>query len=455
MNIHCIGIAGSGMLPLAIYLQKHGHDVTGSDRFRDRNVRSDKFRLLEHNNITLYPQDGSGITESTEKVIYSVAVEDDNPDIAKARRLNIMAVPRPDALADIFNESHGIAVGGTSGKSTTAGMIGFILYEAGLSPCLINGASILNFRDDLDKGSFIIGDSDILCIEADESDGSITRYRPETGILLNISKDHKEVAELQKLFTTFATQSKNVIFNADCRNTAKTGIPKIPGAVSFSLSDKNADYFIHDIQDDLTSISFCINDCRFILNMPGTFNTVNAAAACIAAAGSGISLEQSSRILSAFQGMERRMNIIGRNNSITVIDDFAHNPEKIAVALQTAGKFGQRLVVMYQPHGFGPTYFIKDELIKTFSEILTNNDMLFITEIFYAGGTAQRNISSDQLVKAIAENGINAQCITREKAVTEVSSAVQPGDTVIVMGARDITLGHVSRDIFEIVEQKL
>lgn len=454
MNIHCIGIAGSGMLPLSLYLAHQGHTVTGSDRFLDNGVSSDAFGLLRSRSITLFPQDGSGITESTDEVIYSAAVEEDVPDRAKARDLSIPCIPRPEKLARIFNTSRGIAGAGSSGKSTTCGMTAFLLHEAGYSPSLINGAAILNYAGTDEGGAFLIGDSGILCIEADESDGSLIHYRPETGIICNISRDHREIPELQSLFTEFACNCGKIIFNSSCSRTAETQIPHIKNAVSFGTGNDKADFRITDFSPKLTHISFSINGCPFSIPVPGLYNAENAAAACAAASLQGITLQECADILSRFRGMERRMNIVGKAGDITVIDDFAHNPAKITAALKTARPFGKRLIILYQPHGYRPTQFVRDELVQVFSDMLTPEDILFITDIFYAGGTAEKTVTARDLVRDTASEHANTTYIPRDSAVHETASAATEGDAVIIMGARDISLPALARDILEEIRKK-
>jgi len=454
MNIHCIGIAGSGMFPLSLYLAHQGHTVTGSDRFLDSGVSSDTFSLLQARGITLFPQDGSGITGSTDEVIYSAAVEEDVPDRAKACSLGIPCLPRPKKLAHIFNTSRGIAVAGSSGKSTTSGMIAFLLHEAGYSPSLINGAAILNYADTEGGGAFLIGDSGLLCIEADESDGSLIHYMPEIGIVCNISRDHREIPELQSLFTEFACNCTKIIVNSSCARTAETPIPDMNDALSFGTDRDRSDFCITGLSGELMRISFNINECPFSIPVPGLYNAENAAAACAAASLHGLSLQDCADILSRFRGLERRMNIVGKAGDITVIDDFAHNPAKITAALRTARPFGGRLVVLYQPHGYGPTQFVKNELIQAFSDMLTPDDILFITDIFYAGGTAEKTVTAQDLVHETASEHASTFYVPRDSAASETASAAMPGDAVIIMGARDISLPALARDILEEIRKR-
>src|SRR5689334_20099757 len=191
------GIGGSGMLPLALILKARGYQVEGSDRSLDAGRTASKFEFLEQRGIRLHPQDGSGVTSKEQLLVTSAAVEDTVPDVVAARALGCPEVKRPQLLAELVNSSRfSIAVGGTSGKSTTTGMIGWILYATRRDPTVMNGAVMKNFvAGDFPFASAIIGvtDSDLFVSEVDESDGSIALYKPTVAVLNNIALDHKSM----------------------------------------------------------------------------------------------------------------------------------------------------------------------------------------------------------------------------------------------------------------------
>lgn len=212
------GISGNGMSPLAQIMSLKGYEVYGSDRSFDCGRDAKNKQALLDMGIKLIPQDGSGITQDMETVYVSAALDETNPDIKAARELNIPVKKRSDLLADVFAQYPcGIAVGGTSGKTTTTAMIGYILDMLGKKPCLINGGMLRNYE--LLKGlpNFIYNEGEYCVIEADESDGSICKYHPTVALINNISHDHTSMENLIKYFQTFADNTKGtVVVNADC-----------------------------------------------------------------------------------------------------------------------------------------------------------------------------------------------------------------------------------------------
>lgn len=190
------------MLPLAMIVRENGADVAGSDRALDQGRLAAKFEWLKNKGVGLFAQDGSGLTSGDQILIASAAIEDTVPDVAKANSLGCARMTRAQLLAEQFNTSpRSIAIGGTSGKSTVTGMIGWILTEAGLDPTIMNGAVMKNFVvDDAPFASSRVGDGNIIVSEVDESDGSIALFDPEIAVLNNVSLDHKSLEELRQLF---------------------------------------------------------------------------------------------------------------------------------------------------------------------------------------------------------------------------------------------------------------
>jgi len=199
------GIGGSGMLPLALILRAKGFSVEGSDRSLDQGRLAQKFKFLRDRGIALHPQDGSGITRPEQILVTSAAVEETVPDVQSARRLNVPVMRRAELLAQLFNAAPlSIAVGGTSGKSTTTGMIGWILHHAGRAPTIMNGAIMKNFiTPEIPFAGAVVGSGDAFISEVDESDGSIALFNPRIAVLNNISLDHKSIGELRALFSVY------------------------------------------------------------------------------------------------------------------------------------------------------------------------------------------------------------------------------------------------------------
>jgi len=330
------------MLPLALIMKGLGYAVEGSDRALDQGRLGAKFDYLTRQGIRLHPQDGSGIRDKSQVLVTSAAVEDTIPDVRAARGLGLTEARRANLLADLFNQSpSSIAVGGTSGKSTTTGMVGWIMQVAGKAPTIMNGAVMKNFINDATPfASSTTGEGNVFVSEVDESDGSIALYRPTIAVVNNISLDHKPLPELRRLFGDFIASAGTAVINQDDPEVAHLAT-RAQSRRSFSLTDDSADIWASAITYEPTATHFTVNErsskkrfeCR--LHVPGRHNVANALAAIAAATAAGVDMATSCSALETFTGIKRRFEIVGTHSGITVIDDFAHNPDKIAATLQT------------------------------------------------------------------------------------------------------------------------
>jgi UDP-N-acetylmuramate--alanine ligase len=442
---HFVGIGGHGMSALAQIHAMSGEEITGSDRLYDKKIDCPIWQKMRDLNISFFPQDGSGISENTGRVVLSTAIEEDNPDLKKAKELNLEIVHRAELLATHIEKSKTIAVSGTSGKSTVTAMIYEIMEKAGMSPGLITGGSSLYLQENGLIGNAINGKSEYLVIEADESDGSLVKYKPYLGMVLNVTKDHKEISELKEIFSKFKTHcQKFIVCNEDDNlNHLKDG------SVTFGL--KSGDVVPVDIELGPTSCRFKIDGVSFVLPVSGMHNVSNGVAAVSACKELGISLEKCASGLHDFRGVYRRFVSVGKHKDIEVIDDFAHNPAKISASLSAAKLRGKRLLVFFQPHGYFPTKLMKNDYIETFST-LGKDDILWMPEIYYSGGTVDRSISSNDIVSVVREKGINANFEPdRKKIAEQISKHAKAHDVVLVLGARDLTLPEFAKDIFNMI----
>lgn len=451
------GIGGSGMLPLACIVQASGAEVAGSDRSLDQGRIADKFAFLERRGIGLFPQDGSGMTRAEQILVTSAAVEETVPDVQAAIRLGAERITRPQLLAQLFNAaSIGIAVAGTSGKSTTTGMIGWILYRLGHDPVVMNGAVMKNFvTPDTPFASALAGQGNIFVSEVDESDGSIALYQPRIAVLNNITLDHKSMDELRRLFLGFVEKAETAILNLDDDETRLiAGEVAAERLTTFSLVDTRADFRAAELVEEPLAIAFDVIErasgerVRVRLPVPGRHNAANAVAAIAAVRACGIELQSAAAALGDFQGLRRRFDVIGTCNGISVIDDFGHNPDKIAATLKTLHAFPGRLLVLFQPHGYGPLKVMRQELIDCFADNLAAEDVLILPDPVYFGGTVERAVGSDDIVAGVRAAGRNAEYISDRTAAGErLRALARPGDRIIVMGARDDTLSSFAADI--------
>ena len=444
MKIHFIGIGGVGMSALAQLHAMGKDEVTGSDRLISKGYTDMAlWKYLKDLNIQLFPQDGSGIDEKTELVILSSAIEEDNPELQKAKKLGIPTMHRSELLAKHVASHRTIAVSGTSGKSTTTAMVYDILAFAGLSPSVITGASILSLQKDQGVfGNVYKGESDILVIEADESDGSIVNYKPHLGLCLNLQKDHKEINILQGYFKQFISHCKTAIINAEEENLRTIA----PNAKSFGLS--LGDIHPSEIKVDGFGSDFTIQGQPFRLQIPGVHNVANATAAVAAALEMGVDLETCAKALSRFTGIARRFASIGTFNKIEVVDDFAHNPHKLVATIAAAHLRGKRVLAFYQPHAFTSVKLLSNEFIESFSKSIGKDDHLWLTEVYYPGGTIPKGVSCHTIYEGLKGRGVNVsydEC--REKLLAQMAAAAQPGDIVLILGARDPTLTDFARKL--------
>jgi UDP-N-acetylmuramate--alanine ligase len=445
------GIGGSGMLPLAMIVRGLGHEVAGSDRLLDQQRLAAKFDYLKSRGIALFAQDGSGLTSADQIFVATGAIEDSVPDMVKAKALGATRLGRAELLARLFNAAGtGIAVGGTSGKSTVTGMIGWILHEAGRDPSVMNGAVMKNFvSPDQPFASALVGGGDIFVSEVDESDGTIALYRPAIAVLNNITLDHLSLDELRHLFRDFAAKAAVVVLNLDDDETRLLAAVLPPERLrSCSLKDETADFFGSDIGEEPFAISFRANGVPVRLQVPGRHNVENALAALAAAEAAGVPLAQGAAALAGFKGLRRRFELVGEVNGISVIDDFGHNPDKIAATLRTVHAFPGRLLIFFQPHGHGPLKTMGQEFIDMFARGMAEADVLIMPDPVYYGGTADRSVGSGGVIAGVVARGRRAEHIPdRGECGDRLVALARPGDRILVMGARDDTLTLFAEDI--------
>ncbi|MCP4617689.1 MAG: hypothetical protein GY844_14805, partial [Bradyrhizobium sp.] len=388
-----------------------GAVVTGSDRDFDRGGQKELRRQLQALGITLFAQDGSGVGADTSRLVVSGAIEEDNPELVSARAHEVPVEHRADALAGQVAGSRTLAVAGTSGKSTVTAMIFEILVAAQRSPSLITGAPLITLSRKGLVGNAFRGKSSLLVVEADESDGTLPRYHPWIGVLLNIGKDHKEIAELKELFSRFRSQSELFAANADDPGLAA----QMEGALTFGFTGGDLRGEHLDLMPD--GSWFVAGGVEFNVPIPGRHNAENALAAAAAAQAAGVSLNAAAAALSVYKGVARRYAFVGSARGIEVYDDYAHNPDKVRAMLAAAHLRAQRVLAVFQPHGFGPTRFLKNEFIESFAQALGPKDILWMPDIYYAGGTAVKDISSADLTGPIKERGRDARHIADRAAI--------------------------------------
>ena len=442
-RFHYAGIGGSGMSALAQFQAMTGGRASGSDRAFDRGERGELRAQLESLGIEIMPQDGSGVTEDCAALVVSTAVEEQVPDFAAARARAIPIVHRSELLGHFVASNRTVAVSGTSGKSTVTAMIFEILAGADRDPSVITGGDLRLLQAQGLPGNAFAGGSDLLVVEADESDGSLVRYAPAVGVILNLQRDHKEMAEVAGMFAVLRARSREALVVGEDENLdALAG-----GALRFGFGPR-ADIRGQGVELGPSGSRFEVEQVRFSLPVPGKHNVANALGAIAACRALDVPLADMVAPLGSFQGVGRRFQTVGRARGVTVVDDFAHNADKITAALATAKLNAPRVLAIYQPHGYGPTRFLRKDFVDTFSRELRTDDRLWMLEVFYAGGTASRDFSAADIVSEIAERGTQAEFApSRAWLATRIAEEAKAGDLVLVMGARDPSLTDFARQI--------
>jgi UDP-N-acetylmuramate--alanine ligase len=448
VHYHFSGIAGAGMNPLAQLMRARGHQVQGSDRSLDQGKHQELAGRLRRLGIDLRPHDGTAIAAGLDRVVYSTAVEPDTPEMRAARALGIELVPRPALLAEVLNTGQpGVAIAGTSGKSTVTGMLAWLLRESGLPATVLGGAGLVREGG---SGCFTVGPANgPVVVEACESDGTLVGYEPTIGIVHNISRDHAELDSLRAQFGAFARNCRRLLVNAGCAEAAALG--RRLHAVAYGVApDADARLEILGVGPERAQgrLKLAAGIVELDLPQPGRHNLENAAAAAMVAVELGIDPDEVTGLLALFPGVARRFEVVGTTPSgIRVVDDYAHNGEKLRAALTTAQAGGGRVVAIFQPHGFGPARFLRPELRMLLPAQLRPQDRFCYAEIFYAGGTVAKDISSRMLLEDLPAGLSCGYAANHEAARRWAVAEARPGDTVLVMGARDPDLPRLARSI--------
>ncbi|MDA3800479.1 MAG: Mur ligase family protein [Kiritimatiellae bacterium] len=431
-RLHFGGVAGIGMSALAQAMTTAGCKVTGSDRIFDQSNDADwqkktctSLRIqLSNYSVEVTAQDGSAISKDINALVLSTAIEDTNPEVVRAKELGIPVLHRSEILDWYlagFNQT--VAISGTCGKSSVTGMLGWILEYCGTSPTVVNGAPVINWIDELNIGNFRCGKDSICIFEADESDKSLLRYKPDISVITNISADHFSKSEAVQVFDEFRSNTKEAVFDM------------------YSLDDVK----ISKLNSKQTKFRYM--DVDFELKVIGEHNIENALYAIEVALYLGCGINEISEALLLFKGISKRLENVGKTESgADVILDFAHNPKKIKASLETVKSDNGSLFVVWRPHGYAPLRSMFDSLVESFVFGCKDKDNLFLLPVYDVGGTADRNINSDVLCKKL-EKYISVSVGEYEDFRDEILENAKDGDVIVVMGARDPYLEVFARGL--------
>ncbi|MDW7738871.1 MAG: UDP-N-acetylmuramate--L-alanine ligase [Bacillota bacterium] len=456
-NIHFIGIGGYGMSALALILLQKGYTVSGSD-IKDSALTEN----LVSNGATVMIGHSAENLGDTQLVVYSTAIDPDNPELLETHRRGLPLWHRSELLASLLNSAYGIAIAGTHGKTTTTAMVALLLEAGGLDPTAVIGGVLPAYGSNARLGT-----SNYLVAEADESDNSFNRYHPRMVLVTGIEPDHLEHYKnnyelLRQAYETFLAHlhpdGKAII----C--VEEPGLPELTSRldraiITYARTNNSAarpDYYADHIKLTGSGSSFDIyyrgtlKATNITLNVPGSHNISNAVGALALADQLKVDLISAAPALSAFTGVGRRFEHIGTINEITVIDDYAHHPTEIKATLQAARLSGRRIICIFQPHRHTRTAGFFEEFARSFCDA----DRLLLHSIYPAGEKPIPGITSEALAAKIECNNdipvfyspdIN---ILEEKAV----QLARPGDLIITMGAGDITAS--ARRIYQLLSAR-
>ncbi len=452
MRWHFIGIGGIGMSGLAQMAVRQGIEVTGSDRDSTRPENRRILDKLEAQGIRIYPQDGSFMRDpAPDKLIFSTAVEESNPDFSAGQ--GIGRLHRAEAL-DLLIRNGGfenvIAVTGSCGKSTVTAYLAEALANLGEEPDCLNGALCNRFRTGSFAGNYRPGNGKYFIFEADESDKSLLRYTPDYALVLNIGTDHYDKAELRRVFGTFLQRvRKGAVLSSEVAELISGCHPELPKKVFASSVGGHGDCAVS--RSDGKSAVF--SDGRFLeLPQPGDHMALNALAVLAMLEILGVERAEALESLKVFQGVWRRFDAHGVTRAgAAVYDDYAHNPEKITSALRAAQYVAKgNVYAVFQPHGFGPLGFMREELLTVLQKNLRNGDRFLMLEPYYAGGTTSFRPTSLEVISGCRESAGGERFIhmpDRKMLAEYLLANAHSGDVILVMGARDNSLSDFAASL--------
>jgi UDP-N-acetylmuramate--L-alanine ligase/UDP-N-acetylenolpyruvoylglucosamine reductase len=435
LNIHLIGVAGSGMSGLALLLLGMGHRVSGSDR-----VTSAETERMQGVGLAFSSPHTGAVVQGADLVVYSSAIRPENPAYAAAAAAKIPLLRRAECLAAILHTRKAVIISGTHGKTTTSAMTAHALREAGLQPSHYVGAEI----PILGTNAKWSGEGEFMVAEGDESDGTLALYHPEHAVILNIEAEHldfyRDLDHIREVFTTLASQTRGKLVYCAEDPVARDLCAGRANAVSYGWED--ADYTASNIRDLKGSSAFTVvkngaslGDVE--LGIPGNHNILNALAAIALTDHCGAEFPLVARALATFAGAKRRFETKYLSANYRIIDDYGHHPSELAATLETARSLKpQRLVVLFQPHRFSRT----QALAEDFGKVLQAADLVFISDVYPASETPIAGISGQTLVDAMQRHGDIPATYLPDLTVAHhfVGNALQPGDLLITLGAGNV-----------------
>jgi UDP-N-acetylmuramate--alanine ligase len=451
-RVHFVGVGGVGMNGIAEVLFNQGFEVSGSDLQESRATRH-----LQKLGVSVFIGHDAALVDDVDVLVVSTAVPATNPEVVAAREARIPVVPRAEMLAELMRFKRGIAVAGTHGKTTTTSLVASLLAEADMDPTFVIGGVVNAWGSNAR-----LGQGEYLLAEADESDGSFLLLQPTIALITNIDRDHLESYEnsfenLKKAFLEFLHHLPFYGAAILCIDDPEVSalVPQVSRAVvTFGLSE-SADIRATNIRQHGRNMSFSVQlpqpskPVAVTINLPGLHNVRNALGAIAVAWEIGLEVDAVVDCLREFKGVGRRFAEIGElkfdNGCVRAIEDYGHHPSELEATIAAAreGWPDKRIVAVFQPHRFTRTADLFDE----FSRVLSETDIVVLTDIYSAGEASIEGIDSAALCHSIRARGKVDPVLIPD--VTELTAALpallQDGDLVLLMGAGSI--GQVAQEL--------
>ncbi len=437
-RIHFIGIAGTGMSALAYILSEKGYKVSGSDL--QENLSTIRLRSK---GVKIYFGHKAEQIEDAQVVVVSSAIPEDNEELLAAQQRNIPILQRGELLALLTKEKKSIIVSGAHGKTTTTSMVAIVLEKNNLDPTVLVGGEVEDIG-----GNAKLGIGDYLVAEADESDGSMLRLFPYFLIVTNIDKEHLDYyGNIEKIKEAFLTLINKVpkdgyIILGKESLYVKELLPKIKNNYFTYGIEKDNDFYPENINLNFNGSEFDVflkgkRLGRVKLNVPGIHNICNALSAIAVSKILDLDISKSIQALEGFKGVQRRIQLKGKIQNITIFDDYGHHPTEITATLKTLRLYNRRLVVAFQPHRYTRTYFLTEELANSLREA----DVIIITEIYSAGEKPIFQISGRNIYNILKEKEPQKEiyfCENLTDVAKKAHEILKDGDIFLTLGAGNI-----------------
>ena len=437
-QIHFVGIGGIGMSGIAEVLLNLGYAITGSDV-----SLSDITQRLTSLGAVIFSGHQASHLRDADVVVTSTAVKDDNPEVLEAHRRNIPVIPRAEMLAELLKMKFSVAVSGSHGKTTTTSMVSTVLAYGGLDPTMVIGGKLASIGSNAK-----IGDGEIIVAEADESDGSFLKLNPCLAVITNIDREHldyyRDIEEIKAAFLKFANIVPfygSTILCLDNEHVREI-LPQIKRKVITYGLTSPADYQATEmvLAGPLSKFSVSCRGERLgevTLKVPGRFNIANALATIAVARELDMPFDAIRKGLEAFVGVHRRLEIKGKVNGVTVVDDYGHHPTEIRETLAAARQvWKDRIIVVFQPHRYTRTQKLFNEFLTAFPDA----DYLIVTDIYAASEKPIEGVSAASLCEGIRAHGHQGVIYLSgfDDMTDHLLAMAKPSDVIITQGAGSV-----------------